>query len=286
MSFLRKTRYTKVVDEFLSEISAIKVWDFFPIDYTFCHTVNKNGVLASYFSTIDHFFIDRELLEVCSSASSIHLGDNLSNHQPIQMALNLQNVPQPSNDDEPSVTPKPAWYKATDNNLRSYKNDLQDRINNVNLPEDLLVCRDVHCTNPEHIDQCDKYCLDILEAISESVRDNIPMTGSDKQKKVITGWSTEVKQFQNEAKFYHALWISSGKPINTDLHWAMKSSRNQFHYAVRRAKRNEKAIINNKFVQACLNNDIDDLLKEVKNMRGVRAKNSTVIDGNVGDTNI
>ena len=80
--------------------------------------------------------------------------------------------------------------------------------------------------------------------------------------------------FQNEVKFYHALWLSSGRPINSDLHWAMKHSRNQFHYAVRRAKKNEAAISNNKFIQSCLNGDIDDLLKEAKKLRVRNSKKS------------
>ena len=66
----------------------------------------------------------------------------------------------------------------------------------------------------------------------------------------------------------------------------MKHSRNQFHYVVRRARKNEQAIINNKFVQSCLNGDINDLLKEVKKLRGKQSKNSTVIDGKIGDDKI
>ena len=66
----------------------------------------------------------------------------------------------------------------------------------------------------------------------------------------------------------------------------MKHSRNQYHYAVRRAKRNEETIRNNKFVEACLDGNIDDLLKEVKRMRGKSATNSTVIDGKTGDDKI
>ena len=62
------------------------------------------------------------------------------------------------------------------------------------------------------------------------------------EKKTIAGWTEEVKVFQEEAQFYYSLWLSAGRPNNTDLHWAMKHSRNQFHYAVRRAKRNEETI--------------------------------------------
>ena len=203
------------------------------------------------------------------------------------MKLNLGNIPEPDLiKEEPASVPKPAWYKASDENVQSFKDSLVENLLNIQPSEDLILCRDVHCKNKHHISECDNYCLDVLNAISDSVKLNIPYTGQDKEKKVIAGWNNEVKSFQKEAQFYHALWISSGKPINTDLHWAMKNSRNQYHYAVRRAKRNHDAIVNNKFVQCCLEGKVDDLLKEVKKMRGSQSKNSTVIDDHVGDDKI
>ena len=44
--------------------------------------------------------------------------------------------------------------------------------------------------------------------------------------------------------------------------------------------------MNNKFVQCCLEGKVNDLLKEVKRMRGNKSKNPTIVDGKVGDENI
>ena len=234
------------------------------MDYTFCHTQERNGHLTSYCSVIDHFLIDPVLQQSCIAADAIHLGDCLSGHQPIYMTLNLDNTPKPETlTNSSSSSPKPAWFKASENNISSYVTDLHEKINSIHPPEDLLLCRDTHCSDASHIDQCDQYCLDILDAISDCVKDNIPVTGKS-GKKVIAGWTEEVKHFQKEAQFYHALWLSSGRQNNTDLHWAMKHSRNQYQYAVRRAKRNEATISNNKFIQSCLSANVDNLLKEVK----------------------
>ena len=66
----------------------------------------------------------------------------------------------------------------------------------------------------------------------------------------------------------------------------MKNSRNQYHYAIRRVKRKEATIRNNKFIKCCLEGNVDNLLKEVKKLQGIKSKNSTTIDGKVGDKNI
>ena len=62
-------------------------------------------------------------------------------------------------------------------------------------------------------------------------------------------------------------------------------SKNQYHYAVKRLKRSTNSIINNKFVEACLNGDID-IFKEIKHMKGQSIKVPSNIDGNDTPENI
>ena len=124
---------------------------------------------------------------------------------------------------------------------------MTENILNLSPWEDILLCRNTHCQDKKHTEDIDKYGLEILEAISDSVKNNIPTTGA-RDNKMVAGWNEEVKGWQNEARFYYALWVSAGRPNNTELHWSMKHSRNQYHYAIRRAKRNETAIRNNKFI--------------------------------------
>ena len=78
-----------------------------------------------------------------------------------------------------------------------------------------------------------------MEAVSKAVKDHIPHSStSSGNHQIIPGFSEEVQHFKQEASFHHALWVSAGRPQNTDLHNAMKRSRNQQLYAVRRAKLN------------------------------------------------
>ena len=180
------------------------------------------------------------------------------------------------------ICDKPAWCKANNTNIDDYKSDLEKNIQNIKLDEDLLLCIDVHCKNEMHINECDRYCIEILDAITSAVKDNIPSSSNPKEK-IVAGWTDEIKEYQKEAQFCHALWISAKRPNNNNLHWAMKQSRNQFHYAFRRAKRNEESLRNNKFIQCCLDGKIDNLIKEIKKKRGKSNSNSSIIDGKVGD---
>ena len=94
-----------------------------------------------------------------------------------------------------------------------------------------------------------------------------------------------MKPYQEEAKFWHSVWISYGRPGNNSLHHIMKTVRNQYHYAVRRAKKNEVNIRKEKYLQQCLNNDTNNIFKELKSKRRINQRPSN-IDGVVGGKNI
>ena len=284
--FTRSTRFVEAVKDFVGVQNMLPVWNIHPVDYAYMCTQERNCHLQSYFSTIDHFLIDPPLISSCHSADVIHLGDNLSNHQPIYMNLSLNDLPEPTSQNSRQCTQKPMWHKADDLDLQKYIHELHSNLSNISIDDEILTCHDVHCDNPYHKELSDDYCLDILDSITKSVGDNIPMSAANKKKNIIPGWNEEVKKTQEDARFWHAVWMSAGKPMNTELHRLMKHTRNQFHFAVRRVKRKEAEIRNNKFVKCCLDNNVQDLLGEIKKMRGRPDKNSEVIDGKSAESDI
>ena len=44
---------------------------------------------------------------------------------------------------------RPAWYKAKFEDIKSYSEDLDSRINSIPVP-DSIDCQEINCTNPEH----------------------------------------------------------------------------------------------------------------------------------------
>ena len=65
----------------------------------------------------------------------------------------------------------------------------------------------------------------------------------------------------------------------------MKSSKAQYKYAVRRLKRSQEKIVNNKFVNSVKDGGVN-IFEEVKKFRGKTKTCSSNIDGEVGAANI
>ena len=66
----------------------------------------------------------------------------------------------------PSLCP-PSWHRATENDLRAYKECLAFRLNDVDVPHDALICVNCNCLNVDcngHREMIDRYYCDVIDA--------------------------------------------------------------------------------------------------------------------------
>ena len=254
-----------MVQNFINDRNLFPVWNLFQCDFTFSQTQVRNNRHHTYYSTIDHFMISENILDECIDATPIHLAENQSNHDPIYMKLRVDTTNIVINDaDGEFKTRKPAWNKAKQDNILGYINELQARLSLIPYPEDALDCENVLCQNPDHKPAVDIYTIDVMEAISLSVKNNIPYTNPTSSKKIIPGWNEIVKPFKENAKFWYAIWQSAGRPQNNNLHIIMKKTRNKFHCILRKVQRREKELRKDRFITQCLCGNVNNVLQEIK----------------------
>ena len=98
-------------------------------------------------------------------AQVIHLGDNLSNHEPIFISLKIDSLPVhiSENKVEDNKTKKrPLWSKASAENIANYRNELK-----TNLDKFIgLICNDVNCNDPKHLINID---INVYSFMSECI---------------------------------------------------------------------------------------------------------------------
>jgi hypothetical protein len=94
----------------------------------------------------------------------------------------------------------------------------------------------------------------------------------------VPGWGEAVKPYREEAYFWHQVWTSYGRPLNTDIHNMMKRTKNEYHYEYKKGCKAEEKIKSNKLLDACLNGGVD-LFKEIKTMRKSKPFVATSMDG-------
>ena len=175
---------------------------------------------------------------------------------------------------------RPAWYKATDDNKSEFTSQLDDKVRHIQRERpDSLNCQDVHCQDNKCRDDRDSYLLDLLSAAIETSHVTIPTNTGGKKNisnpgngcysdKCLPGWREEVQPFREDAQFWFSVWQSAGSPSHGVLRDIMARTKNKFHYAVRRCKKMANEIRANRLLDAATDGGVDDLMKEMKKVKG------------------
>jgi endonuclease/exonuclease/phosphatase family metal-dependent hydrolase len=274
--FSRRTRFTGIIKTFIDQNQLKKSWDKFPIDFTHVHEVDS----TTYTSTIDHFMWTENLEQHIVDAGVLHLPNNLSDHCPIFCHLNIgglktKSVPLNSSD------PTPSWKKASNEQKINYITTLEDNLQKLKYDECIIKCHDVHCQKECHRQASDDLVVNILETIARTgstcLQNNVKHF--KKQKKAsIASWAEEVQPFKEEAFFWHSIWKSCGRPINTEVHKIMKRTRNVYHYQIRKCKKMVDTLKKNALLDACIN-EKSDIFTEIRKMRRCSPSVAKIIDG-------
>ena len=284
--FSRQSAFTTIVEDFFAEIDFKIFWEnpdatkgINNIDYTFQQCSNE-GIFSS---TIDHFAGNLSLYNDVTESGVIHSGDNPSNHSPIYLKMRLGELDYKT--EKVKVEKRVKWSRSSNEAKELFVNTLAERLDNINIP-DCVACRDVHCN--QHMEQMEEYTIAILETVETAAKDCLHSTGAARATVgQVPGWNQYVKPFSDESKFWCATWLSAGQPRAGPLYKIMLYSKNQYKHAVRRLKRANDKIQNDKFVQSLLlGGTSTNIFQAIKKYRGGCRGYSSRIDGQVGSHKI
>jgi hypothetical protein len=233
--FARNTQHTNLVREILEELGLTVTWDVFPTDFSCVHEMEGQTSV----SLVDHFFISESIIHLMIEAGSIHHPDNSSDHCPVYCIFeSLNSTPLVSK--STTMPSKPSWKRASSEEKDHYRHLVDLRLSSIMVPTHVSECRDVHCHNEEHKEAIDWYATEVLMAVQDAAEEALPSPGTGHQNnkvKVTPGFNDKVKPFKDSAYFWHNVWKSAGRPLNTELHRVMKHSRNIYHKEVKKCNK-------------------------------------------------
>ena len=274
--FVRRTNHTETVQEVLDEMNLFTLWEDHKVDFTCVSEVNE----VTKVSKIDHIFLSQNLKGLVEDAGVLHHPDNKSDHCPIYSVfktLEIQQEDQVSND----ARPKPSWRRASQEEKKRYQDVLEDKLNFIQCPASVAKCQDTKCKDKNHRAELDIFSNELLEVMQEVAEAYLPVPkgGQDKtgHKRSLACWD-KVAGHKKDAYFWFQVWVSCGRPVNTEVHKIMKGTRNVYHYVLRKCVKSEEKVKRNKLLNACLGEG-GDLFEEIKKLRNTKRTVATTIDG-------
>ena len=263
------------IKKFLSDYYLESAWGRFNIDHT--HEFERNQI--TYTSTLDHIMWNTQFQKAVQHAGVLHLSTNTSDHHPIYCDLK-KSFHLTENESKLNASRQGTLRTRTlkEDDWKQFKNQLNYEMTLINSP-DINYCKNVHCDNKNHNHDLDDYTEKVLTTASKCISHVALKRRTDSHKaKVVPGWKDIVRPFHDNAKFWNAVWVSAGKPLNNSLHAVMKLTRNRYHYAIRKCKRASEIIIKNKMLDSSLSGK-DNIFDCIKKMRRVQNEQPSSIDG-------
>ncbi|ELU02058.1 hypothetical protein CAPTEDRAFT_218117 [Capitella teleta] len=196
----------------------------------FCLSSPKNTVGFTYNneatgaqSVLDHFIVSENLFgSIESSYSCLHEGDNLSDHLPVCLNLDVKASFAPQSNAH--ALNRPSWQRATVQDKAAYQLRLKELLREVDIPFDVFSCRPFECVCQDHGRMIEQYYSDVMSAMITASKECIP----SRSKKKAAWWSTYVSHLQEESIFWHRIWLSSGRPRTGWVQDIRKKTRAQY----------------------------------------------------------
>ena len=208
------------------------------IDYTYNFCMTR-------FSFIDHFIVSTAMYETSIEDCIVrHDGDNLSDHDPIMLYLNINWSSIALTKRQATV--RAAWTKASQSDITEYKLALREKLNSVQPPSESLTCHDTKCCNVEHIAQLNNYSSQLIHACLESATNTIPSSfQSEGKNKVIPGWNEYVLPARHKSMLWHDIWLECGRPRDGLVVDVMRRARAAITMLFVMLKRAARILLNN-----------------------------------------
>lgn len=248
------------------------------IKHPFCNIDYSYNFNMSRFSVVDHFLLSGTLSELCvNSVCVVHDVDNLSDHEPIILKLDLDT--QYLSFRKRAFKANISWAKANECDISNYANNLSCNLINMSVPTAALLCLDQHCKLPDHHNMLCKYAADITCACLGAGEVSIPVATPRVVSKSIPGWGEHVEPLRQKSMFWHSLWIDSGRPRSGVVADCMRRSRAKYHYAIRDVKRNADNIVRERVAEALIADPSRDFWREIRKIRCAKTGYSRIVDG-------
>jgi hypothetical protein len=245
----------------------------------FCLSSPKNTVGFTYNneatgaqSVLDHFIVSENLFGSIESYSCFHEGDNLSDHLPVCLNLDVKASFAPQSN--AYALNRPSWQRATVQDKAAYQLRLKELLREVDIPFDVFSCRPFECVCEDHGRMIEQYYSDVMSAMITASKECIP----SRSKKKAAGWSTYVSHHQEESIFWHKIWLSSGRPRTGWVQDIRKKTRAQYKRISRWILRNQGKLSADRMAQALSENNSRDLWGEVKKLKGGSYAQPRVVD--------
>ena len=271
--------YSVLINDLMTNNNLSSAFDTMPefnhtTDYTRCDL--KTGS----FTLIDGILLSSSLLPFVSNVSISDYGNNVSDHRPVEMDLNivLKEIPLKEYKFYPTVN----WKKMSLESSSIYRAKMTEKLDSISIPFNFLLHGDKCCHDPTHSVLIQSYYNDIVDAIL-SADTFLPRANPAIHKPY---WSPTLTDLKNQSMECCNRWRSLGAPRSGPIFDCKRNCCLRYKHAIKNAKREYDQSMSDALLEDLESRDFESFWRNWRNRTKSSDSLVTRVDGEVTQTGI
>ena len=223
--------YTALIRHMMERHSLLSCFDLVEnFDHNSAFT--RSDTKTQSFTLIDHILISNDLKESISNVRISTHGNNLSDHNPVEIDLTVQ-TSKPHDPVKPKLPRYVNWSKVSQENIDVFRETMSQNLSAINVPFHDVLHGETCCLDDSHKCSLENYYGEIMNAVinAESV---IPKTDPNCQKSF---WDSNLAELKSNSIDCSNHWKSLGCPKSGPVYDCWKRCHYRYKTEIRRAKR-------------------------------------------------
>ena len=182
------------------------------------------------------------------------------------------------------------WKRVTDNDIHSYTLKLDCYLEDVSVPYSTLNCSNLICSNLVHKSELQTFYNYLVSACITAGGATFVKTlngvnnGTNSNNKA--GWYLYVQEFEEKALLRHFIWKSNGYPREGLIANIRRTTRAEYHKAVKFIHRKRESIVANNMANDLIANKSCDFWSAIKKIKKGKAVLPNCVDSCNDEQNI
>ena len=206
---------------------------------TYSYVSSRDGTL--YCSWLDHIVSSSDFH---TSINNINVCYDISDedHIPLSLSVSISSLPTLTLERN-DHTARISWDSLKECEIRKYFKLTDSNFDNIPIPVDALLCKDLACSNNAHKDTLNIFYSNIIHCLNHS-SEFLYHKKTDSNGNFVNkpGWSDYVAELYHYSRELRTLWLENGKPRQGFLFKELCLSKARFKYSLRFIKKNEAAL--------------------------------------------
>ena len=271
--------YSILLRDLMTQHSLVSCFDLMPgFDSNICYT--RSDPKTNSYTLIDGIIISESLSAMVTDVRILDLGDNVSDHRPVEIDLDIS-----LNQVDPIVKkpdPYVNWSKLLPDSVELYRDTMSSKLDEISVPFHAILHGDRCCANVHHKSQIESYYCAIVDAILQADA-VLPRVIPGVQKPF---WSPSLDSLKQKSIDCVKFWRANGCPKSGPTFTCKVDCTYRYKRAINLAKKEHNDNMKEKMHSDLVNHDNESFWRRWRNHCKENDSSVTRIDGETSEDNI